>query len=111
MVKVRFTEEGKILSLRIEGHAGYAEHGKDIVCASASILANTLAATVLEFDEVYDVDTLVDLTSGDTTIKCKCNNYATYIAVSNAYRYTKVGYALLAHNYPQYVEFITDVEV
>lgn len=32
-----------ISGFRSEGHAGYAEHGKDIVCASASVLvANTV---------------------------------------------------------------------
>lgn len=28
--------------LRVEGHAGYAEHGKDIVCAAVSALTITL---------------------------------------------------------------------
>ena len=103
MINVTMTESGKKLSLRVEGHAEYAENGKDIVCASASILAHIFAVTILEFDEVYDVDSTVDLTSGDTTIECTCKNDKAYENVSNAYRYTKLGYALLEHNYPQYV--------
>ena len=103
MINVTFTEEGKKLSLRLEGHAGYEEYGKDIVCASASILANVLAVTILEFDEAIDVDSKIDLTSGDTTIECNCKNDTAYETVSNAFRYTKLGYALLEYNYPQYV--------
>lgn len=100
MIVVTLTERGKNLSLRLEGHAGYAEHGKDIVCASASILAYTLASIVDSFD---DVESVIDLKGGDTTIECKCKDDETYVKVANAYHYTKIGYALLAHNYPQYV--------
>lgn len=98
MIKVTFTESPEKLYLRIEGHAEYAEHGKDIVCASASILAYTLASIVDSFDEI---ESAIDLTSGDTTIECECNT-----STRNAFAYTKVGYALLEHNYPQYVRLI-----
>ena len=106
MIVVTFTERGKSLSLRLEGHAGCAEHGKDIVCASASILAYTLASIVDSFDEV---ESIIDLKEGDTTIECKCKDDETYVKVANAYHYTEVGYALLAHNYPQYVSLHTDL--
>lgn len=107
MINATFTESGKKLSLRVEGHAGYEEHGKDIVCASASILANILAVTILEFDEGYKVDSIVDLTSGDTTIVCECKDDVTYQTIASAFHYTKLGYALLEHNYPQYVRLNT----
>jgi uncharacterized protein YsxB (DUF464 family) len=94
MLTVTFTESGRKLSLRVKGHAGYAEHGYDIVCASASILAYTLASIVAS----YDVESTIDLTSGDTTIECECND-----DIANAYHYTKVGYTLLAEHYPRYV--------
>ena len=97
MIKVTFTEEGEKLSLRLEGHAGYAEHGNDIVCASASILAYTLASFVRDVE-----NSIVDLTSGDTTIECETSDEA----VTNAYLHTKRGYQLLAFNYPQYVRLI-----
>ena len=104
MLKVTFTESGKKLSLRLEGHAGYAEIGKDIVCASASILANTLASIVSSFDEVESV---IDLASGNATIECECEDEQTFISIKNAYHYTEIGYALLEHTYPQYVRLNT----
>lgn len=107
MITVRFAKRGENISLRLHGHAGYAEHGKDIVCASASILAYTLASIVGSFD---DAETIIDLESGNTVIECQCKDEKTYISVLNAYHYTVVGYALLASNYPQYVELISDGE-
>lgn len=98
MIKVTFTESPQKLSLRLEGHAGYAEVGKDIVCASASILAYTLASIVDSFDEI---ESSISLTSGDATIECENNIFA-----RNAFAYTKIGYALLENNYPQYVRLI-----
>jgi uncharacterized protein YsxB (DUF464 family) len=97
MIKVTFTTEGKKLSLRLEGHAGYAEPNKDIVCASASILAYTLASIVESLDE----DSTISMNVGDTVIECESNP-----STRNAFNYTKVGYALLEQNYPQYVRLI-----
>ena len=102
MLKVRFTTEGKKLSLRVKGHARYAEHGKDIVCASASILAYTLA-TIVDLFEEDEVESYINLTSGNTTIECECKDDETYAKVANAFHFAEVGYALLFRNYPQYV--------
>lgn len=41
MIKIKIDREN--LSLTVMGHADYAEHGKDIVCAGVSSLVNTLA--------------------------------------------------------------------
>ena len=41
MISVHY--DRKKLDLTVQGHAGYAEPGKDIVCAAVSILTSTLA--------------------------------------------------------------------
>lgn len=97
MIKVTFTESWDKLSLRLEGHAGYAEYGQDIVCSSASILAYTLASIVDSLDE----EATIRLSGGDSIIECISDP-----STRNAFNYTKVGYALLAQNYPQYVRLI-----
>lgn len=38
-VQIERTIDGKISSFTMEGHAGFAEHGKDLVCAGASAVA------------------------------------------------------------------------
>ena len=97
MLRVTFTERGQKLSLRLEGHAGYAVEGQDIVCASASILAYTLASIV----ESSGVEYTIELAPGDSAIECECNDQ-----VKSAFAYTKVGYELLQQSYPQYVSLL-----
>lgn len=43
MIVAAFYQQGDFMIGEISGHAGYAEAGKDIVCAAASILAFSLA--------------------------------------------------------------------
>ena len=99
MIKVTFTEEGEKLSLRVEGHAGYAEHGKDIVCASSSILACTLASIVKK----CDINSTINLEIGNTTIESHCNDPLMKDIIGNSFNFALAGYAQLEHNYPQYV--------
>ena len=99
MITVIFTEKGRKLSLLVEGHAGYAEPGKDIVCASASILANTLASLV----ESFGVEHNIRLNEGDSVIECYCHDPNKFTEVKNAFDFASVGFALLQHTYPQYV--------
>lgn len=104
MLKVMISTEGKILSLRLVGHAGYAEHGKDIVCASASILAYTVAQFVREAEHRGDLASPAEiiLEKGDTIVTCEpCED--TYHDLQSVYSFAKTGYRLLAQNYPQYV--------
>ena len=107
MVNVTFTESGKILSLRLEGHAGYADIGKDIVCASCSILAYTVAQFVMEAENKGDLASppQIDLESGNTTISCEPTE-AVLNGMRDMYSFAKLGYTLLAHNYPQYVRLM-----
>lgn len=43
MIRLQFVKSGKdIEGFQISGHAGYAPHGQDIVCAAASFLAITV---------------------------------------------------------------------
>ena len=102
MITATFTEEGEKLSLRLEGHAGYAEHGNDIVCASASILAYTLASIIGK----CDTNSTINLESGDMTIESDCNDPLMRDVIENSFNFAVAGYAQLEHNYPQYVRLI-----
>ena len=43
MIRVQIVKAGNHISgFQISGHAGYAQHGQDIVCAAASFLAITV---------------------------------------------------------------------
>ena len=50
MIKIIYVAdpEGGKLTMRAEGHAGYAPAGQDIVCAAVSCLMQTLAYSAAE---------------------------------------------------------------
>lgn len=106
MVKVTFEEKDDKLTLKIEGHAGQADIGHDIVCSSCSILAYTVAQLVTNAKGIGDLKSPpeIKLDSGDAIISCEPTEEA-YNALYSAYMFAEVGYNLLAHNYPQFVEF------
>ncbi len=109
MIDVRFTEDKKSgeFSLKVKGHAGQAESGKDIVCSAASILAYTVAQIVTYADKAGKLKETpqIELNDGDAIIKCiPVPAYRDEIFFS--YHTAEVGYDLLAHKYPQYINSI-----
>lgn len=107
MVKAEFftNKESGSITLRLSGHAGAGEKGKDIICASASILAYTVAQA-LQF--MYEEGSLqkkphIKLESGDSIIVAKPKPEY-YAEALHTFFVAQVGYHLLAHNYPHYVE-------
>jgi len=108
MLKVSFEQMDCKLTLRLKGHAGQADIGHDIVCASASILAYTVAQFVKEAEASGYLKTPAEikLESGDAIVSCKPNDDM-LIDMQNVYLFAEKGYHLLAHNYPQYVELKT----
>ena len=97
-------------SLLVKGHAGQAEIGNDIVCASASILTYTLAQIVLFADEDGELaeTPTVDLKSGDATISFRSKNDEIFANMLPTIFTISVGYRLLAQEHPQYVKLIID---
>lgn len=54
--------------ISIKGHAYYAEKGKDIICASVSMLAQAL---IISLEELTDDDVEYKITDGHIDIKHK----------------------------------------
>ena len=107
MINVKFTQSevtGSI-SLKVKGHAQQAPEGHDIVCASATILAYTVAQMVTD---TYQKGGLkkppkIKIEKGNVVVTCHPKN-DTYADLLHTYFVAQVGYHLLAHNYPQFVE-------
>lgn len=97
-------KDRQCVSMTLTGHARQDNSGRDIVCASASILAYTLAQTLKYIQSQGGIHKLrIKLNSGDAKITC----YPTeeyYDVVLHTYFTTEVGMSLLEHNYPEYVE-------
>lgn len=104
-VKIAMVEEYHHIQLTLKGHAGQAEHGQDIVCASASILAYTVAQIVKAMEQHGDLvgKPTINLDEGDAMISCRCREADVFGELVHTFFVAHVGYLLLAHNYPEYV--------
>ena len=108
IVKYSYDRDKRECSLRLKGHAGQADIGHDIICASASILAYTIAQVIKAMEHHGDLiePPTIDLESGDATIVCRAKDDYLFAELMQDFFVIRTGYALLAHNYPQFVEFI-----
>ena len=98
MIRAYFNEYKGELELTIEGHAEYAEHGKDIICAACSGIAYALLAYLEEHsDEATDVaGPVVD--NGHFFVSCKGTEN-----IRAAFHMAALGIRKIATQYPDYV--------
>lgn len=94
MTQVTYFEEGHTFSIEVNGHSGYAEAGKDIVCSAISILIQTLVEhmdRIADYTDNYIADGYVWLyAQGDIT------NFALDTIMT--------GFELLEAFYPDYIQ-------
>lgn len=90
--------ENRYREIRVKGHAKWAAHGEDIVCAAVSVLALTLANTLEELaDNRFDVR----IESGDFSLVLKDEaTERSHVAI----RSFEIGMEGLAESYPNYVK-------
>ena len=93
------------ITLKVRGHAGAAEKGQDIICSASSILAYTVAQTLeyMHAEGGLRKKPRIEFADGDATIVAKPKDES-YAEALHTFFVAQVGYSLLAHNYPQYVE-------
>lgn len=96
-----------LLSLKVNGHAGQAESGHDLVCASASILAYTLASLVDSSSERMMEKPYIKLDEGDAEITCH-PSMRQFGRIASYFTAAREGFKLLAARYPEYISY-TDV--
>ena len=66
MIKVIYNDN----TIRVSGHANYAEYGKDIVCASVSSIITTVVNCIMNLDKT----SITYQDDGKTIIITKINN-------------------------------------
>ena len=93
MTKVTYYEDNNEISLKIKGHAGYAEMGSDIVCSAISTLGQTLLAYLNVDHEKFDYS----MREGFIWVYAKGENVRTALHVVLA------GYHLIEDNYPDHL--------
>ena len=103
MIKV--TYDRKHTRVVIKGHAKSGEAGHDLVCASASVLAYTLAANISNAKaNGYLRNGPVKLETGDADIRCmpRSRYKATMTMVFDT---ICAGFELLSQNYPENISY------
>ena len=80
------------------GHAGYGEHGKDIVCAAASALLNALAAVLRETGRMAEA--VMEPGRAEVTGRGEC---------CREFAMARCGLEMLARQYPESVELGRDL--
>lgn len=101
MIKIIYVAdpEGGKLTMRAEGHAGYAPAGQDIVCAAVSCLMQTLAYSAAEDEKtsscIYQGEEgpVVSVETGDSVL------------MRDKFELVADGLDLLAEQYPENVNF------
>ena len=101
MIKIIYVAdpEGGKLTMRVEGHAGYAPAGQDIVCAAVSCLMQTLAYSAAEDEHTSSCiyqgkeGPVLNVEAGDSVL------------MRDKFELVADGLELLAEQYPENVNF------
>ena len=97
MIKVTYITDGISHDLMLQGHAGYAPHGEDIVCAAVSGIIYSLLGWLENNEyELLSCDTHVK--GGDVHIYCEGGDLLA--AVMDM---TIIGLEQIEHQYPEHV--------
>ncbi len=102
-VRVYRKSDGSI-RLKMEGHAGTAPKGEDLLCAAASQCAYTIAQAVTFYHEMgyLQLEPKVEITDGKATVIATPKRE--YLAeVLNSFWTVQCGLHVLSHNYPQHI--------
>lgn len=99
MIHVIYTPEE--YSLEVSGHAGYAEAGKDIVCAGASALTMALMQSALADDD-YNAGFYIDKVNADIMVQCDPIGDAGERCLQ-MYEIIMNGFRALCTEYPDYI--------
>lgn len=95
MIEVSVLKDG----ITISGHAGYAEPGKDIICAGATALTETL---VKSLEDLTEDEIEYDISPGRADIKYKNLSESGQLLVDSFF----LGICLIAADFPDYIKII-----
>lgn len=98
MINATYRAEGDTHSLAVSGHAGYADKGRDIVCAGASALVQALIGWVE--NNTCEIECIsIDTNQGEVLICCNGSE-----DVAAVFYMTAIGLEQISNTYPDYVQ-------
>ena len=96
MIRVNYLRDGGTHKLSVQGHAGWSQHGNDIVCAGVSAISFALLGYL--HNAGSDIAE-AQADSGNLLIECSDGE-----RVTTAFDMAMVGYLQIAKKYPQCVD-------
>ena len=113
MIGVRFQEDREkgVLSMEVRGHAGFAELGRDPVCAGASTLAMTLAQCVKSMEEAGRLRKKAHILIRNGRVLVTAKPRAEYLQETrHLFWVGETGMRLLAEAYPENISVKVNTE-
>lgn len=95
MIEVRIRPE----RIEISGHAGYAEPGKDIVCAGVTALTQTLIQSI---DDLTDDKIEYRISPGKVEVEYRNLSEKSKTLVDSFF----IGVSMIADEFPEYVRVV-----
>lgn len=95
MIEVNVRPDG----ITVDSHAGYAEYGKDIVCAGVTALTQTLIGSL---KELTSDDIKYDISPGKANIKFGNLSDMSQTLVDSFF----IGVCMIADEFPDYVRVV-----
>lgn len=96
--------ECKGFSLRVNGHAGYAPKGQDIVCAAVTVLCYALGGMLLRAQDEGLLHGAPEVELDDGEIRICCAPKARR-PVRMIWDTALLGMEMVANEYPEFVQF------
>jgi uncharacterized protein YsxB (DUF464 family) len=103
MIKITiYVNEDNIVGFESKGHANFAKHGYDIVCAAVSVLTQT---AVNSLEKIAKVIPVVKIDEKKGYLKCITNNYKN-IEVQIIFKVMIQGLNDVKESYGNFVELL-----
>lgn len=97
MITIKPNDGTYLHGFRISGHAGFADVGKDIVCAGVSALAQTTAETLRRYTHIIE-----STKKGEMIVNIPTEKSWYSAVIMHTFC---VGIELLAENYPEHINY------
>lgn len=105
MIQAKFEASKGEIRMKLSGHAGFAEKGKDLICAAATAYAYMVASRMqyADFEKKLHAKPFTQLEEGNIVISVLPKDEHVG-EVLNTFFDAQVGMKVLETNYPEYVK-------